>query len=533
MTQLQLFKNCKIDNINRVSSFTTTEEQNTYYQSLITDGNGRNVDVVNFQRIGDPMNVKLSYDDTINYTYGRIKLADIWYYFSVMELAVVQREVTQIVYRIDPWETARLQMNLKLGRGFVERGTITDGNIKYWLPQSELQPRILNYNPDYLFGYRDPTITQVTDDPIIMMSIHDSQNDEMLVYFIEGMYTWDRDSFRSILIKYGLHGPNGVLNNTGVTLSDVRGVWVCPLSLFNASSSPSDRRLVKSGGAGNNAYKLWDITESVGEIFNASFTLSTPLVNEDTKRRYITDMRGNEIYCPPYGKEVNQIRMYYDVSYTSCKVVCVCTGDSQDKHLFKPDERFTIPCEPIPIMGDAYQEYFARQRQTDIEGRRIAREQQLMHGIASSITSAGTGLVLGGIGGATGAARGGGIMGGFGLVESLVGYGIDKHFGHQQQSMLDNHHKRQKDELSLMGEGYHTARAIMIVTEEWDDYSVNRFNEYIAVNGYAVNHFLTDCSSFYIPGGTLKGDFDIDGDVPESWKGTIRDRFAVGVRIIQ
>lgn len=531
MTDLQLFKNCKIDNINRVSSFSTVEAQNAYYAGLISNQNGIDSTAINFQRMGDPIVLKHEYDEVLNYNYGRIKLKDVWYYFSITDLRVVQKELTQIIYRIDPWETARLQMNLTLGRGLVERGTITDDNIKYWLPQNELQPRLMNYSETTLFDTaqwsdfnNEISIITVTGHKYTNMNIN-------MIKLKQGatIYDFMKNFNLGNVLK---HDPRNVYDGEDYKLSDLRGAWVVPISYGISSRTV---HFIDQGGISDNAdygYTLYGLEGRTGPdrnyALNFHFDLKTPLYHRDTERTFITDLRGVEIYTPPYGAEYSgKVYVEANVSYNTCSFRCYINNDKTD-----PSKRFTIMGEPLPVMGDAFNEYFTRQRQTDIEGRRIARNDQLAKGLLSTATSTATGYILGGIGGAGGSSAG--VAGGGSIVESLGGYMIDKHItSPKQQAMLDNHYRAQRDELELTGDGFWAYNPLKIVTETWDEYSQTRFDNYIAVNGYSVNHYLTDCSSFYVPNGTLKGDFEIDGNVPESWKVAIREKFLKGVRIIE
>lgn len=557
MTEVQLFKNCKIDNINRVSSFSTLQEQNNYYEGLIVGGNGLKLEAINFQRLGDPMRINYKYDDIFEYCYGRIKLNDYWYYFSVNGLRVIQSEITEIGYRFDPWETTRLQFDAKLGRGYVERGKITDNNIKYWLPQVELQPRTVRVTTEPLaplIQLKDPRPVGVGLSFLAITYV--SSTGKKNINYIRPAYPGANT--RVEILKY--FSPSDILSqdsknkneNDQFALSDVRGLWAIP---FKYSSE--ERNVISGMTHIASGFKYWGnppyqpyqkILSSMYDLFRVEeeeYTspldfkgenrgIQLPLVPEtlDTTRRYITDMRGAEVFTAPYGRKITRpLRAMCDITYSSCKYIA-WFGDNEH------DMRFTIPCEPIPIMADSYNEYTVRQRMTDIESRRIARNQQLAQGISSSLTSAATGGILGSIGASPGsgmgrAGVGAGVSGGAGIAEAVAGYAIDRYYGHQQQAMTDNHFKHQKDELLLHGDAEDSLRDMQLVTEDWDEYSKTRFNNYIAVNGYHVHHALPDCSTFYIPGGTLKGDFDIDGNMPENWKKQIRERFSTGVRIIQ
>ena len=558
MTEVQLFKNCKIDNINRVSSFTTLAQQNAYYNGLITAGNGKKLEAINYRRLGDPLKINSDYDDLFTFPYGRIKLKDIWYYFSVTDIHYIQDEVTQIVYRFDPWETARLQLNTKIGRGYVERGKITAGNIGKWLPQRELQPRTMVITTEHL-GWTPGTGVDLDYDGhpdggddanvypglSLIAVVHNSSTNKDIINYVSQTNFGITD--RMWLLR--MWSPFEILsknpdNGTNFEPGDIKGMWVIPFTYANSTYNTNFGLMFKGDhykemkfGTGyipipGSRFKIFSVDplnkfspfDFDGDT--TSMVVNKKAVTEDTKRTYITDLRGNEIFSVPYGREMKgRIKGTLDITYTSCKYV-LNVGENYN------DLTFTVPCEPVSVIGDAEAEYFARQRQTDIEGRRIAMNQQLAHGLASAATSAATGAVLGGIGGTMGAGAGAGVAGGGSIIESLIGYGIDRHYGHQQQSMLDNHYKHAKDELSLYGESINSLRTMSYVTEEWDDYSKTRYNNYIEVNGYEVGHHLPDCSTFYVAGGTLKGDFDIDGDIPEKWKQEIRTRFGTGVRII-
>lgn len=529
MTTLQLFKNCKIDNINHVSSFGSTAEQNTYYQGLIAEGNGLNLTALNFKHLGDPINIKGDYDELFTYNYGRIKIKDTWYYFSVYDISYIRDEITQIHYRFDPWETVRCQHGATLGEGFVERGKITAGNVTHWIPQTDIQPRTLKYTRTNLFDSSD---TVNRGDGVSILTVCGNSSTNMNINMITLKPTANIYDFL-MKVKWADILSEDPLNLVGdeFAISDLRGAWVIPFTYGISARVDHKHELVHT----NYGCDLYGVENRTGPDRNYAldfnFDLKGPLFHRDTERTFLTDMRGTEIYTPPYGVEyTGKVHVKANVSYNSCIFRCYINGDRTN-----PEKRFTIMGEPLPVMGDAFNEYFVRQRQTDIEGRRIARNEQLAKALTGAITGGAQAGVMGGIaGGGLQQAGLSAVAGGGGaVVGSLINYGLDTHFGHQQQTLLDSHYRAQRDELELTGDAPWVYEGVKIVKEEWDEWSRTRFENYIAVNGHKVHHYLTNCSPFYVSGGTLKGDFTINGNIPDNWKQEIRQRFRTGVRIVE
>ena len=80
---LELFQISNFDNKRILPVFKNGVNQNNYFLSHST----RYSIEVNFNKIGEPLVIKMGYDLATNYNYGRIKIGGyLWYYFSIIDL---------------------------------------------------------------------------------------------------------------------------------------------------------------------------------------------------------------------------------------------------------------------------------------------------------------------------------------------------------------------------------------------------------------------------------------------------------------
>ena len=501
MTTVEIFKNCNIDNISRVSSYSTLSNQNLYYEGLITAGSGVQL-VGTFRNIGEPILLPLSFDSVIQYNYGRFKTGDIWYYFSIVDLESVNGGKTRISYKLDCWETARLQMNVSLGRGMIRRSSYNFGLYK----KSEIQPIRSSYNKLDLFNQN------LGSNICVLIFYRDSSSNTNNIYELDLEY--------DVLDKIVKCKWNEFLNVIpGYADSNIIGAWISPISAKTLKSIFWET--VNDENQYWKLYKMVDTSFYLG--FSGYLNLSNTILSNDTQTDSICDMRGNIIWSCPYQKTyTTECQVILDISPTTCKWSCKLASSEFYDH------EFTIPCEPLSNFTDSYLEYFVRQRETDINTRKLANQKGLASGIVSSGSAAG-------IGGITSGAVGAG-MGGLSVISSIGNYAIGEYYGPKEQAITDKAYEKANDELSLIGDSIaslllKTGCGVKIIRETYDSYTNLRIANEVANQGHSVDIMSNNCQQYYTI-GYMSGEFEILGNIPESWKVQIKSRFEGGVKIV-
>ncbi len=522
--KLQMFKNCKIDNVKNVSFFSTIEAQNDYYEGLITAGNGFEKDI-NFNKLGEPFIINYEYGDILEYNYGRFKLSDKWYYFSVEDLEVNTNGKTKIIYQIDAWETSRLQFGVTLGAGVINRSS---ANLDIVTLEDGMQPAMINRR--YLKKFNSINKS-------VYIVYHNSVNNYTTAFLMQFDYH-DRFSIRdgtyvvSFMQEYGLCYPNTPV------ISDIIGAWLMPYSNHLNTTIWEKCTRTDGGVESNFLYTLKLNNTSVNAFTPDKIQLNMNLLNMETRKTSITDLTGNIIFTP-YPRKMYPPNIYLklalNTSLTSPAFSCWLSNDATyDDADLKLETLFTLPFEPLDVMGDSYQEYFVRQRDSDIQSRKLSYERQLVERIAG----AGQGAIGGAIAGGMSGAGGIGAVAGFGLnaISSLGQYVINQHYDPKEQAIIDKRYKNSKDELIFVGSKVESilnqSTDFSIVEEAWDNDSQNRYFGYINTYGYKRDFYSLNCNQYYNV-GYMSGDFEIKGNIPNIWKNQINTRFRNGVRVIE
>lgn len=520
MSNIELFKNCKVDNINRVSGHTALNVQNNYYDSLHAAGNGKKLTDAVFNKLGQPFLLNTSFDDIVEYTYGRVRLSTTgyWYYFGIDDFEVNTSGKTVVTYTLDPWETARCQMGAKLGRGVAKFSAAPPEGIN--IPQQSMQPHMINSSQFPLYkSFSNERFS-------LFVFYRDDAVNKSYIYYMTAK-TVIANAEYIILGEWGR-----ILNeDPGLTTyadTKVINAWLCPIAL-SAQQLVDGWTKVSPDNSQNMLYKQRAGTRTYKEYTVAIYQ---NLSSGPMHRSYVTDLRGSEVWSCPYGRSATHYKYVLEISPGSMKVIFEMVG-------MGTQGRFTIPCETIPLFSDAYNEYFARSRGTDMEMRMKEIDVQFWMDVANIAEGAVGGSIVGGMaGGQDNAGKGVGIGAAVGaavsLVTTMVTNKFQKDVQPEFQAITDKAYRNQKDELSLVGSNVISIikmyRGSMVVRETWDALSVERFQEMVRAIGYQMNYNIIDGHSFYTH-GPLAGNFEIDGNIPSSWKGQIRERFALGVII--
>lgn len=203
-----------------------------------------------------------------------------------------------------------------------------------------------------------------------------------------------------------------------------------------------------------------DAQVPVGEVTGISSGVNLERVDPyEGVQLGMCDDRGVILWTMPYARTLKStVHIGLRVSFANCEIdVTFVDGTAElEEELVTlrshvTDRMLTYSCRPLDAVVDAWQDYLFRQREADIENRRIQNESNLVGGVTGIATGAATGALLGsvvpGIGTAVGAVAGAVT----GIATTVTGYGVGTHYGAQEQGVTDRIYKLAQDGVSVGG----------------------------------------------------------------------------------
>lgn len=469
--------------------------------------------------VGEPIRVVANdIQDVMQYPYGYILDGTFRWYFVVTSVTMVSRNLIQIDYQIDCYETAQYQMNLTFKRATIRRCSkipaVGQTDMMVIEPyQSRLDVQYSEVgNPELalFFVYRK---TDIMYNAVIYPKAGISDREKQYFAFKVTTGQW--------LSLY--------CQNLGISDSDL---WFVGLSYAELDESDfTSSAWAKQAGSGD----YYDLFVSAGNSFSAlthNFVTPVSIQNHIVSWREIDDMRGNCVFkAPPYLKVViKSVSVDFSASSACLRYRIGFTGQSGDKMI-------TVPVEPVDIFVDAYKEYLYRQRDSDFRMRELELRQTAVQGLANLGQSAVGGAIAGsavpGIGTVAGAVAGT-VVSGAGILGSYL---ISGHYAREAQVITDDAYRKALDTLNQFGTIGIASTAEWVphyIQEvEMDAGSKALYEDDVTTNGYYVNAFYDNLgSSTALWPGPLTMDCEPVGDFPAIWGNAIADRFSNGVRVV-
>lgn len=502
MTILELYKNLPFDNFGIMPIFDNEIQQNAYFDRIaLKPENYRNTDVT-FNKIGEPIILRMPYDIALGYSYGRIKFNEKWIYFSVTDVTVNTEGRSVLAYTLDCWNTSRHQYGVTLGTTHISRRKATS-NARPRQPFSPVD--YTHSNIEGLFtGY---CIAIAVSQIKVRDDIYDSGVHFILYKPDTGFTTKWLDAFK-----------------TSFEPSDVLGAWVVP---FDIDANLPPALWIEHQNAFEETFyeTTFPVDRAYRDIMPKRTIAGLNLLTDELHLSGFADADGVISYIIPHNRTINSIEMRLRISAQTCHLLCVLNGfDVKDK---VNNYAFEIPCKPVDIVIDAWAEYCARTRDFEMQSRKIQNEQQLVN----SVTSIGTGSLTGAIvGGGVGAVAGAAAS----VVGSLVSYGMSQYYEPKIQNITDTMYRHAQDTLSISGlsctdflaNGY----GLYKFTLTADDYSIGRMDDDINTNGSYVDETTENGDNLIIE-QPLQCNTHILGNIPSNWKEQIAQRFRNGVKL--
>ena len=515
---LELFQIPNFDNKRILPVFKNGVNQNNYFLSHST----RYSIEVNFNKIGEPLVIKMGYDLATNYNYGRIKIGGyLWYYFSIIDLTVNEHERTIIHYEVDYWNTFSEMNRINLGDGVVHRRFELYDNEYQNLPRQPFSPIKMN----------EPILQPITSGWSILLSLSQIK--------IGGTY---QKGLTYFCIPYvgceEVEGRAISFFNSYFINSDIVGAWLCPFRITAPMMGGWSTANASSGYSGYYTLGSMNINASVlMPSINYSINIGGFQTNEMETSGFC-DAYGNILWTTPfkyYG--LTSCKMQIHMSAQTCQVEVIVRGnDSRSK---VNNGSFTYCCPTIDVVLNNWSDYCARTREYEMQSRKLQNEQALVGAVTQAGAGAMTGALIGSavpvIGTAVGAVAGAVTS----VAVSGVQYAVNNSYSPKFQNLEDERYKLTQDTLSLSGtsllEYLKTMVCVYAFKLQGDNYSVNRMLDDVGTFGYYVsetrngNAIISIFKSSSLTEGGLQMDMSISGTIPEAWKGKIAERFSNGV----
>ena len=502
-----LYKGVPVNGGSVATNKATLTDQLSYFNSFPS-----HVFNVNSVRLGDPIRLGKSIKELAGYTFGYIDYGDNFYYFfNVLDFTFITESQTEILYKIDAYETAINQCNVSFPRSYMTRYPVKAGDVH--LPNEPYYWRD-NTSP---YTYRGCFIGVIS-----VESGDGSSSPKTVLIPVSSL-----NNFTLVLNGDWL---NKIQLDNKLLATDVYCFTFCPFDPPNGLELESLGWVSKE--MQTSPYKIYMSDDRTLDIPNPF--LGTPgatLVCDDpTRIPAIRDMRRNVVWRGAYGHSYTIQRSTLRVSASSATYQAVIVDGGQTEVL-------TIPCENVDIYADSWKEYYYRSRDSDKALRNIGYEQTLMSGIAGSLSGGVNGAIAGNVGSAGGLA--GGLAGiGLGIVSSVGNYAISKYYDPQIQGQYDRQAIRQADILALAGEltpDMYVNNWAGLVTLLPDDISMTEYEKDVSLYGYSTVLYLSSDPRVYNDTrltGAMRGSVDLSGDCPSAWLNEIAQRFNDGVRLI-
>lgn len=352
---------------------------------------------------------------------------------------------------------------------------------------------------------------------------------------------------------------NGSFGNYFVLLTADPSNSVVSLTTTASTVTVDDFALIQGTAAA--------VYRNSGKCDSFDLELSTTVMTDDTEEMIILDQTASPVASLPWGFEVKKYTVRNVLTSTSAYVEIRFDGTASASEGLK----VSIPCPALDITSNSWSDYvYSGQRDYDITQKKIASQQALVGAVTGAMGSAFQTGVLGGLGnggasqeqiaqlqqmmmkqyrgdkgasmisgivggGASTALRSGVGMLGMGLAGATVDYLTMRYFNGKLQSAEEMAKAKQLDTIQSPGGGWDFlwhGISICLTSLKIDEYSVDRFDDDLRLNGAKVSEPTSDCTSLVKAGGPLQiANLIVLGNIPVQAKNYIANKFANGVRI--
>ena len=515
---LELFYANNYDNKSLLPVFKNQTTKDAYFNNLPN----KYVADVNFNKIGEPLIVKMPFEHIYWYNYGRMQMpiSGEWFYFSVIDITVNEQGRSVIHYEMDYWLTFCETFRISLDKSLVHRRFARNSQEHKIMPKQPFAPVRMEtvFLQPATFGWS------------ILLSLSQikigGSYQKNLTYFCIPYVSCE--AVEGSAISYF---SNAFVN------SDIVGAWLCPFEISSGMLDGWGHITSMQGTSGYYTFSSMNINAvSVMPCVNKQINIGEFKTSEMTISGFC-DAYGNILWTAPFrDNDLDSYQIQIHMSAQTCQAEIRIGSNVRDK---VNNKGFTYACPTIDVVLNNWSDYCARTRDYEMQSRKLQNEQALVGAITQAGAGAMTGALIGSavpvIGTAVGAVAGAVSS----VAVSGVQYAVNNTYSPKFQKIEDEHYKHSQDTLSLSGtsllEYLKTMTCIYQFKLVGDSYSVNRMNEMIATYGWFVNescngdNIITDFKNSGLFFGGLQMDSNIIGGIPEAWKGKLAERFSNGV----
>lgn len=217
-----------------------------------------------------------------------------------------------------------------------------------------------------------------------------------------------------------------------------------------------------------------------GTYYIHSKDLREAFTSTDIFKQGIMDWNGNLIWECPYDITIDEfeILLQFGLSHVFLQFTPKQIGENLGELL--TGRGFTYDCRHPGLFVDKYTEYVLKNREYDIEMRKIQSDKQVANAWVSTAENVGFGFAFGQGAGAAAAGIGG-------VIEAVGSWAINSAYDPQIQKQYDSLYKRMTDEISLIGD---TITNVLVYSPMYkyeltmDTSTQNRMKADIQQNGY-------------------------------------------------
>lgn len=554
-----------------------------YWGWLDINSNGRLDMSVYVQSITEPIKISQALPVMDEYTYGALTNNGKRYYIFIDRVTTDQYGASTIEYSIDWWATewanvsctkahitrkhtrpdymtqivSDLNMDVycsKITNEFTiwatyipstEKGTsfisyiILEGNLEnlakvqkgYWyqvfgIPGSDIKDCFivpyLNYN--FSTGITIYCVnTSESDASTLRQQIIDSINNHYHTYYypmVAGNYLYDTASGT----YYYVYVDGGDL--------DFRE------SVYPGTGTNPDLYYTGSTSAGYiDGFKMYQLNKYNPQTYSYERTLSYGFESTDTAKQGLIDYNGNLIWECPVGVYIPGFKIRYKFGISHIQLEFTPSGSTYP-YTFLNGTGFVYDCLHPGLFVDSYQEYIMKNREYDIQMRKIQADKEIYKSVFSIAENIGFGAAFGSAQGAIAAGIGG-------VIETIGTFVVNETFDPKIQQQYDFRYARITDQVALIGDSVSSVVNVLNhpndsnwgilsrYTLEANSDSINRYNKDISVNGYQCDECTQNLQGLFARGRVIQADnITVEGAVQLDCRYQIVNRLMKGVEFI-
>lgn len=524
----------------------------------------------NWNKIGDPMIVPLSFSEASMVDIGIVTLGTgngydtAKYWFRVRDVFVNETNRTELVYDIDYLQTFAYYLaaghidripKLTVQENLIGRGRGIPLNPRRWVYDSGAD----------LFQYGTQVVIVATKATLNGSTVNGP------IYFYGSCWWIDYHQGHMSHMNpiHYLIGEGKPIAATG----DIVNVWAVP-GMFHGTNEPTDgnfrywNKVFDTMPLGSPWHWLmWTDSTPMAHV-ECTFSVNLPdtmksgltypsidsdpedpqydvLNGTDTVRGLLSgvcDERGNILFT--FADKTFVYNRFYcavNISMASCEVDIVLNGGSEgfvSGHT--TDFMFTYSCRPIDVIANSWQEYLFRQRDADIENRKLQNEAGLVGIMANAGSDALMGAAMGsavpGLGTVAGAIAGGITS----TVGSAMNYGVQSVYGDKMQRITDKMYQLAQDKVAVNGmiTSYQLAlqQTLQLFQLRVDPATAADIEQQLAIEGQMDDEYVPNIRSVMTNFFTsdefrpFAGTCEVGFAMPSAWKKTISAQLAAGAR---